>query len=186
MKYRHINTEFWSDEYIFELNDKELKTFIYLFTNEKANMVGIYKLSEPVTLFTLHLEKTEYEKIKNKFETDRKYFFYKGWVYVVNNHKHVFYSSAPNIIKAFCAEFNRIPKEVKNYFLNLKKLEFQTPISKKKEKITINEEMEMVMEREMEMEMESRLPPTLPPTLGKYTDVELNEDVDPNIIPDDL
>lgn len=175
MKYRHINTDFWLDDYIAALSPIEKMVFAYLFTNERVNMCGIYQIPDRYITFVLGINQTVLDATKQKFESDRKYFFYKGWVMIVNNHKHVHFSTAKNIVTAYEKEFNRIPFDIKDYLFSFKGLTFIPPFDLKKIKIILNKKMEMVIE--MEREMESRVGGTL----GKDTDV-MNEDVDPDEI----
>lgn len=131
MKYRQINTDFWEDGYILELTSKERDFFIYLFTNPKVNMVGIYELPDRIICSTLGATLDELKKMKAKFETDRKYFFFKGWVFVNNFSRHNKYSSAPNIIKTYLHDFNSIPQDVLNHFFTVLKLEYKPTIENK-------------------------------------------------------
>ena len=44
-KLRSLNTAFWSDTWVEELEPMQKLLFIYLVTNEKTNMLGIYEAS---------------------------------------------------------------------------------------------------------------------------------------------
>ena len=112
MKYRQIETKFWEDGYILELTNKEREFFLYLFTNPKVTLCGIYELSDKTIIYTLGCTLAELAAFKSKFQLDRKYAFYKGWVYVINFHKYNSFSPATNIIKAFLKDFNSIPSEM--------------------------------------------------------------------------
>jgi len=128
MKYRQIKTDFWEDGYVLELTDKEKLLFLYLFSNDKVNMVGIYELPDRVISSTLGATLGELTEIKKKFEADKKYYFYKGWVYINNYSEHTHYSSAPNVVKTFIKEFNSIPPEVRSHFIVSLKLNYILPI----------------------------------------------------------
>lgn len=131
MKYRQIETNFWEDSYILELTNSEKIFFIYLFTNDKVNLCGIYELPDRVICSTLGATLGELANLKLKMEKDNKYAFYKNWVYIVNFSDHNKYSPAPNVILSFKKDFNRIPKDVLNYFFNTLKLEYTPPIESK-------------------------------------------------------
>ena len=130
MKYRQIATNLWEDNYILELNDKEFKVFVYLFTNHKVNLVGIYELPDRIICSMVGATLQELTKIKTKFQKDNKYAFYKGWIFINNFSKHNRYSPAPNIIKTFLKDFNSIPQEVLRFFLITLKLSYLPTIWK--------------------------------------------------------
>jgi len=134
MNYRKIATTIWNDNYFLELPDKEAKIFIYLFTNDKVNLVGIYELPDRIICSIVGATLQEWTKIKEKFERDRKYFFYKGWIYISNFAKHNSFSSAPNILNTFIKDFNAIPLEVKSHFLYDLKLPYRPTIKNKQGK----------------------------------------------------
>ena len=118
MKYRQIETKFWEDNYILSLSNKEREFFLYLFTNSKVTLCGIYEISNKTIIYNLGYTAEELNDFKNRFQLDGKYVFYKGWVYIINFHKYNFFSPAPNILKAFIKDFNLIPPEITEYFLN--------------------------------------------------------------------
>lgn len=124
MKYRQIATSFWEDGYTLKLSALEKLFFIYLFTNPKVNMVGIYELPDPLILPILACSLDDLSKLKKKFEADRKFFFYDGWIYINNFVKYNRYSSAPNVINSFILDFNKIPQKVLNYFITDKQLNY--------------------------------------------------------------
>ena len=124
MKYRQIATTFWEDGYTLELNDKEKVLFIYLFTNPKVNMVGIYELPDRLICATLGASLGDLKKMKAKLEKDKKFAFYNGWVFINNFPKYNRYSSAPPVIEAYLRDFNSIPQKVLNYFLVKLKLPY--------------------------------------------------------------
>lgn len=131
MKYRQIGTAIWEDNYVLELNDKEFRTFIYLFTNHRVNLVGIYQLPDRIVCSTLGATLEELAEIKKKFEKDHKYFFYNGWVYINNFHKHNRYSSVPTVIDTYLNDFNSIPQDILKHFIVDLKLDYVPTIVKK-------------------------------------------------------
>ena len=145
MKYRQIATTFWEDSYTLELNDQEKVAFIYLFTNHKVNMVGIYELPDRIICATLGATLDDLKKIKSKFEKDRKYFFHKGWIFINNFYKHNHFSSVPTVMDTYLDDFNSIPQDVLKHFLVNLKLQY-IPTIVRKDKITKkNSVMVMVM-----------------------------------------
>ena len=85
-KNRYINTKFWSDNWIVELDPLERYLFLYLLTNEHTNLCGIYELSLKVLARETGLEMELIEKLFKRF-TGKVYYF-DGWVYLKNFTKH--------------------------------------------------------------------------------------------------
>lgn len=151
MKARTLHTRFWNDSYIIELNSIEKLLFMYLITNEYVTMSGIYELPDKIICNTLSFDKDEYLPVKNKFEADRKFSFFKGWIYVANNARYHLYTPAPNIVNAFKKEWAAVPVTIRDYFFNKQKYSFQMPFyNSDKVKINlheINTELEVVIDR---------------------------------------
>jgi len=186
MNYRQIDTDFWNDEYIYYLNEREKLVFMFYFTNERVNMSGIYEMPDRLASYTLNLNKSELEEIKKKLESDRKYFFFKSWVFIPNNQKHSKYSTSKYVVKAFLNDFNKIPFDARNYFINTLKLKFTPPFDLKKITYSFSQEMEIVMEIEKEIEIEIRLETGKVPGVVKNNYQPMNEDIDPDSLPNDL
>ena len=130
MKSRTFWVKFWSDIYVFELPAKEKLLFNYLITNERTNMSGIYQLHDKYILFETDLTAEELQTAKTKFQTDGRFYFFEGWVYVANNHKHNVFTSQPKVLSYFVNEFNSIPATVRKYFLVDVGVKYQFPFKK--------------------------------------------------------
>jgi hypothetical protein len=167
MKYRQIKADFWDDNYIIDLKKTEKLLFLYLFTNPKVNLSGIYELPDRTICYTLDLTLDELKKIKDKFQKDDKYYFYQGWVFISNFSSHNIYSSAKPVIYSFIKDFNNIPVDIKNYFFNELKLNYEIPIN--------NWESVMVMDKVKDNRVGARVVPRVA--------MRLNEDVNPEDVP---
>lgn len=128
MKYIKFNTKFWYDGYISTLSRDEKLFFLYLFTNPRIDKTGIYELPDKFMESELSLNHIELLKLKAKMIKDKKFYFHKGWVYIINFSEHNKFSTAENIIKDYKKEFDSIPKSVKDYFLVELKLPYKIPI----------------------------------------------------------
>ena len=178
MKYRQIATNIWEDSYTLDLSDKEFRAFTYFFTNHKVNMVGIYELPDRIIRSTLEATLEELKKIKEKFESDRKYFFFKGWIFINNFHKHNHFSSVPSVMDTYLQDFNNIPQDVLKHFLVDFKLSY-TPTIIKKDKVT---KKTSVMVMVSVMDKYGRAYPRIE---AKSID-EMNENVNPDDLPNDF
>jgi hypothetical protein len=113
MKTRIIHTRFWNDNYIVNLSHKEKITFIYLLTNEKVSISGIYELPDKNIKADLDLTQGELDKIKTKLQKDNRFHFYNGWIKIVRVEKYNSYLGEKNSI-AKNKELSIAPKEMLN------------------------------------------------------------------------
>lgn len=120
MKTRILYTRFWHDNYISDLNPKEKLTFVYLITNEKVNICGIYELPDKYVKFDLGLRQTELDKIKQKFMEDGKFVFIDGWIKILNYETY----------NRFVGEKNEKAKENELALIPIKIKDFRYPIDR--------------------------------------------------------
>lgn len=81
-----INTKFWSDNFIVNLEPIERYLYLYLLTNEHTNIAGVYELPEKTIIYESDLTKDVL--IKSLKKLDGKIFYIDGWVYIKNFAKH--------------------------------------------------------------------------------------------------
>ena len=82
--YRQIHTKIWKDGWFLELEPNEKLLFIYLFSNERACVAGIYDLPLKVICFESCLDETTVLAALDKFAKAEKVFYEDGVVWVVN------------------------------------------------------------------------------------------------------
>jgi hypothetical protein len=169
MKYRQINTNFWEDSYVLSLTNLERLFFLYLFLNPKVNMCGIYELADKTIRYTLDLTLEEIKILRLKFEKDKKFYFYKEWVFISKYSTHNKYSSAKPIVSAFIKEFNTIPNDIRYYFLVKLNLFYELPI--------LNSEV--ILDKVIDKDKDKGVGVRVAPRVG----MRLNEDVNPDDIP---
>jgi len=87
-KQRYINTEFWDDEYILSLPTAGKLLFIYLFTNARATVAGVYRTTISHITFHTGLTMIEADSWMQKFEADGKAIYRDGWLMMTNTIKH--------------------------------------------------------------------------------------------------
>lgn len=85
MKTRIIHTKIWKDKYFSKLNRGEKLMFVYLLSNENANLCGTYEINDMELKLWLGLPDGEIEKTKQKFTKDGKFIFVSGWVRVIHH-----------------------------------------------------------------------------------------------------
>lgn len=81
---RSVNTAFWADEYIGELDRDAKLLFLYFLTNPLTSIAGVYKITRRVIQFDTGLSGEELDNILAKFEADGKVIYRDGWVVLPN------------------------------------------------------------------------------------------------------
>ena len=110
-KRRIINTKMWSDGWFADLDPVEKLLFIYLLTNERTNLCGIYELPLKIMAVETGIEREMIEKVVRRFTDDKKVFCFKGWVFIAN---FVRYQEInPSIKQGITRVFSEIPEYIK-------------------------------------------------------------------------
>ena len=110
-KLRSINTAIWSDSWFEELNPTAKLLFIYLITNEKNNMLGVYEITLRKISFDTGIDKTTIEKALKEFESIRKVRFIDNHIMLPNFIKHQSYNT--NMKKSAISTYNDLPDGLK-------------------------------------------------------------------------
>lgn len=129
-KQRYINTKFWSDNFVSELNPLDRYLFLYFLTNEHTNIAGIYELPLKTVSFETGLELDMLKKMIARLAG--KVHYIDGWVYVANFQRHQYArSDNTNIIKGIEYALKEVPQDIKNKIANLsqKPIPLQAPSS---------------------------------------------------------
>jgi len=87
-KLRSVSTSIWSDPFIEDCSVSEKLLFIYLLTNEKTNMLGIYEASVKKIAFETGINKADIEKALKRFQSIGKVRYTENYVVLVNFLKH--------------------------------------------------------------------------------------------------
>ena len=116
-KLRSVATGFWSDPFVEELESDEKLLFLYLITNDKTNMLGIYEASIKKICFETGLNKETVLKGLKDFERLGKVKYINNYVVLVNYMKHQNYNT--NMKKSAIDIYNELPKELKDSKLNI-------------------------------------------------------------------
>ena len=82
--FRQIHTKIWKDPWFIDLPPERKLLFIYLFSNEQANMMGLYQLPLKVICFETDLDQATVEEGLAQFAADGKCYVEDNWVWLVN------------------------------------------------------------------------------------------------------
>lgn len=109
-KSRMINTRFWIDDYIGNLDPIEKLLFLYFLTNPATDICGVYELPLKNVALDTGIEKEMVIKILGRFDRDMKIFYRNGWVGIKNFVKHQ--SLNPQVKKGIEIGLAKAPKEI--------------------------------------------------------------------------
>jgi hypothetical protein len=103
--YRQIHTKIWKDGWFLDLSTNDKLLFIYLFSNERAHLTGLYDIPLKVIVFESGLSQEDVEDGLARFEAAGKAFYQNGWLWIPNLMRY----NARNI------ESPRIQPHIKNH-----------------------------------------------------------------------
>lgn len=83
-KLRSVNTHFWDDSYIVNLDPIEKLLFLYFLTNPLTNLTGVYEISLRRIAFDTGIDKDMIQKIISRFEENKKMYYKEGFIIIVN------------------------------------------------------------------------------------------------------
>lgn len=116
-KLRSVNTKFWDDPFITELNPSEKLLFLYLLTNSLANILGIYEITIKRISYDTGLTKETIAKGLESFAKGRKAFHTEdNYIIMPNWLKNQRLNT--NMKVAVAKEFNALPKHIKDSILS--------------------------------------------------------------------
>lgn len=108
MAKRMVDTRFWTDPYITELESYEQHLFLYLLTNPQTNVAGIYEAQPRRIVFETHIEENRVKQALSKLTADDKIGYVKGWVIIKNFTKYQ-NTESPKIQEGICRVVDELP-----------------------------------------------------------------------------
>lgn len=84
-KKRYIDTNFWSDTWVDQLDTLEKFFFLYLLTNDRTSIAGIYEIPVKRMRIETDLSATDISRMFKRMETKARYI--DGWVVLRNGIK---------------------------------------------------------------------------------------------------
>lgn len=109
---RIINTKFWSDGFISELNPLDRYLFLYFLTNERTTLCGIYEIPLRLMSAETGLEVDMIQKMLKRLTG--KIYYYDNYIILINFIKHQ--SLKSNDLKTgIRREFNEKPLKIRQF-----------------------------------------------------------------------
>ena len=109
-KQRYINTRFWRDSYIENLDPTEKLLFLYLLSNPDTNISGIYEIPIKIIAVDTGIDVSMVKKLFDRFEKDDKIKYKDGWVAFKNFTLHQ--AISPKIKAGIINEISKAPEEM--------------------------------------------------------------------------
>lgn len=97
--YRQIHPEIWSDPWFLELTPNQKLIFIYMFSNDRSSLSGLYEISIKQISFQTGIPEDEIAAFIDKCQQDKKIIRHKNIFFVVNLLKRHFSNSAKVLIR---------------------------------------------------------------------------------------
>lgn len=111
-KYRMINTRFWNDSFVADhCNALDRLLFLYLLTNERTNILGVYEAPIRTIAYETGIDKDDVEKMLKRLEP--KIYYFEGWVFI---HKFIEHQQRnAKVIRGMMNEFQQLPEKIKKW-----------------------------------------------------------------------
>jgi len=150
---RTVNTHFWNgDSWSETLSPEEKLLYLYLITNSKVNMLGVYEITLNRISFETGLPLETIQKALEGFERLSKVCFLENkYMILVNFLKNQ--KMNPNMIKSAGSVFNELPNSIKTAFKAKASKGFER-LTQWFRKYEIEIELEIEVENETECESE--------------------------------
>lgn len=116
-KRRILDTKFWKDGYVANLDPSEKLLFLYILTGPISGFCGICELSLREISFDTGLEAAAVQTILRRFEDDKKVVYGQGWICIVNHPKYLFNLTTAHK-KGLVNELQNVPQELLNRLPN--------------------------------------------------------------------
>ena len=107
---RPIKDEMWSDSWFYDLDPSEKLVWVFLLTNERQNVAGIYEANIRWICSNTGFDKQVIEQILKRFEDSNKIAVRGGWIVLLNHYKHQ--STSPKIEEGIARILKEVPEIV--------------------------------------------------------------------------
>lgn len=111
---RYIDTSFWDDAWVQELDPSEKLLYIYLLTNPLTNIAGVMELTVKRMCFDTGFNSDTVGHILSKFERANKVYKYENYIIIRNFPKHQQLENE-KIVKGIATILSKLPNDVLAY-----------------------------------------------------------------------
>jgi vacuolar-type H+-ATPase subunit I/STV1 len=115
MRTRIIHTRIWEDSFFSDLKPKDKLLFLYLLSNDRVNLIGVYEL--PVKYISVDTGLTENEIQEGLSQLSEKILYFDNYVCIKNHKKYQNYSQGnKNQRKSYNKEIEDLPENLKDLY----------------------------------------------------------------------
>ena len=124
-EFRNIHSKIWKDDWFTELAPDEKLVFIYLFSNERASVCGMYEMPIKFIAFETGISLDRVSEIMDTLSRAGKVLYEGGVVWVVNLPKYNNSGSSPKIAVRAARDVEMIPDcNLKRRYLEAQKIPY--------------------------------------------------------------
>lgn len=133
-KQRLVKDEIWDDEWFYDLDPSEKLVWLFLLTNPRCNIAGVYKMNYRWASGVIGFEKDTLENILSSFEKEgkilrtdcpqtvsREYM----WIIISNWLRHQ--SNNPSVIQGIVRILQETPLEIRELWLKVQSVDRLSP-----------------------------------------------------------
>lgn len=113
---RYINTKFWSDPFIQGLKTDKKLFYLYLFTNEHTNILGIYEITILTISFETGISPQVVQKYLDSLLQSGRACYKDNYIILLNFIKNQVLN--PSVIKGMKREWCNLPLKLQQFILN--------------------------------------------------------------------
>jgi len=106
---RYISTDLWEDEYIQSLKPMARYLFVFLISNPRCSIAGVYEITLETMKRLTGMNKDQVKKHLDKFEADKKIVYRDSWIILANAPKHQHWERSEPVRKGIEACLRRAP-----------------------------------------------------------------------------
>jgi hypothetical protein len=152
---RPIKDEMWSDDWFYDLDPSEKLLWVFLLTNDRQNVAGVFKANERWIGANTGFEKQVVEMILSRFEKLDKIRRVDDWIIITNHYKHQ--SLSPKIEAGIKRIVGELPKNVlKRYPMDMVCIRYRTLLNLTLPNFNISEQSSVVTEENMSFKNKRR------------------------------
>lgn len=111
-RHRQLDTRFWEDFYISELDPIEKLLFLYFILNSRTALCGAYEMPLSIVAGETGIDKDMVRKIVERFANDNKMKLVEGFILIRNYGKYI--SPNPSIMVGIEREKCSLPEHIKD------------------------------------------------------------------------
>lgn len=116
MKSRLIFCDIWEDP---DISPDAKHLYAYCWTNDRANLIGLYKTSNAYTTLDTGLDEMQIEDSKRELQEAKRVFFFENWIYLPDSQERCGYTNKLKHKKEIDRQTAQTPDGVIKYFRSL-------------------------------------------------------------------